>query len=106
MATLAMYNFNHTPGLSGYSPYELLFGRKGREVVSKINITPVYTFEDYYDNLRSHINIMHEINKKITAKSRLEGKNYYDKKSKHKEFNVGDLVLMKNMQLKNTLEVH
>ena len=57
LATFA-YNIFNTPNLGNYSPYELTFGRKPRQLInldSNPDIKVSGTFQEYYELLNKRI---------------------------------------------------
>ena len=63
LAMLA-YNMFNTPNLGNYSPYELTFGRKPRQLInidSNPDIKFSGTFKEYYELLNKRLKYLHDI---------------------------------------------
>ena len=58
------YNTFNTPNIGNYSPYELTFGRKPRQLLkldSNPNIKVSGTFKEYYELLNKRLKYLHDI---------------------------------------------
>lgn len=94
---LANYAFNITPhSVTGISPHSLLFGRLANDPISNLTMKPIYTYNDFYDEIRQKIKIFNE-----TAKIKLEKHKDIDQNkrnltAKQRNFIPGEKVLVKN----------
>ena len=83
----------------GYSPFELLFGRKPRENLRLMSEgweaedEPV-PLADYVTKLRDRMKCAHDLARSNLEVAQGKMKAQYDKRSKHREFKSGDLVLL------------
>ena len=58
------YNTFNTPNVGYYSPYELVFGRKPKSLLSlesKPDIKVSGTFKDYYELLNKRLKYLHKL---------------------------------------------
>ena len=83
----------------GYSPFELMFGRKPRENLrilceSYEDEDGLENIGDYVQKLKDRMRCAHELARKNLEISQGKMKKYYDKKSKLREFQEGDSVLL------------
>ncbi|XP_066969281.1 uncharacterized protein [Macrobrachium rosenbergii] len=84
----------------GVSPFEMLYGRKVRgplqvvkdKLLDKYNVEAI-TVSQYLQKLKGNINKIHKFALNNLCKNQEEMKIRYDKNSKDRKFNVGDLVL-------------
>ena len=63
LATFAYNTFN-TPNLGNYSPYELVFGRKPKQLLNletMPNIKILSTFKDYYELLNKRLKYLNKL---------------------------------------------
>src|SRR5258708_4976185 len=89
---------------TGFSPFEMVYGRQGRGPLDIINDTwkdktqeelPVNkTAQAYLDKLREDIKIVSDIAASSSAETQRSYTERYNMKSKEKSFNVGDQVLV------------
>ena len=90
--------FQTNPQTTGFSPYEIVFGRKPVLPIDAQLIptedSPVISAE-YVKGLQDRLNLVREIAKTNTMASLQRGKVYHDKKSKTPQYQQGDLVLIK-----------
>lgn len=94
---LGQYVYNVTPStVTKYSPFQLLFGRIPIDNVTGLHLNPVYTFEDYYDQLRSNIKSANEAARNIALEKRKSNRDKINQNSKTKSFSPGEDVLVKN----------
>ena len=83
----------------GYSPFELMFGRRPRE-----NLRILYEsweeemqpqpLTEYVTKLRDRLRCAHDLARENLEKAQQKMKEYYDRKSRYREFKEGDLVLL------------
>ena len=62
-ATLA-HNTYHSPNLSNYSPYELVFGRKPKlllDLETDPDIKVLATYKEYYERLEKQLKYLHKV---------------------------------------------
>ena len=85
---------------TGYSPFELLYGRSVRGPFSLIKETWVRKESlpkdaiSYVLEARRRLNEMQSIVHENTKKSQAKQKKLYDQKSSHRKFQIGDKVLV------------
>jgi len=96
---LAMFNYNTSWHSSHqFSPWELVFARKPRlpsaEPPLEQDLLP--TYEGYIEKLVKQLHTIHEIAREKLLISKEKFKTYYDKKTNHKEFKVGQWVFLKS----------
>lgn len=95
--SLATYVFNITPhSRTNFAPYTLLFGRLANDVITKLNIPVLYTYDTFYDELRLRIKNFLEIAKERRDRSKAGDKIKRDSKAISKEFTPGEKVLVKH----------
>jgi RNase H-like domain found in reverse transcriptase/Reverse transcriptase (RNA-dependent DNA polymerase)/Integrase zinc binding domain/Integrase core domain len=102
----AIFTYNTTPhSTTGYSPFELVYGRKA-EVPSALTREPepLYNFDDYNLELKYRLNTSHAIAREKIAKAKATNKRLYDQSSHAPTFNVGEWVLMKKASRENKLD--
>ena len=98
-----LFAYREAPNESlGFSPFELLFGRKVRgpmsilgELWTKDEITPeVKTTYEYVIDLKSRLSETCKLAQETLAKSQNKYKKYYDRRSRPRSLQVGDQVLI------------
>ena len=94
-----VYSYNATKHEStGFSPFELMFGRKPRLPIDSVfqldNVQDSYT-SDYVKELKERLEATHEIANKALSKARQKQKVQFDKRAKASQITVGDTVLVK-----------
>ena len=90
LATFAYNKFN-SPNLANYSPYELVFGRKPKILLSIETTTDIKvssTFKEYYELLNKRLKYLHDIIQNFKSK-RLA---MINKDRMFSKYNSGDLV--------------
>ena len=102
----AMYSFNsHTHTSTGYTPYELLFGKKPFIPNSLIRKSTLRKFidkpfnknyDDYISDLKEKIQISQKLARENLIKHKVKSKQYYDNKINIHDYKIGDLVYIKN----------
>lgn len=94
----------------GYSPYELLFGREVRGPLKVLKDTWVHDNDvipskiQYVNELRDKIKKINSFAQTHLSKYQNRMKSTYDLKSKHRNFKVGDKVLVYLPNQKNSLK--
>lgn len=94
-----MFSYNTAKHKStGYTPYELMFGKKAY-IPSSIQQEPKfhYTYDDYIRALQYKLNTSFKIARENIISSKERSKEYHDKRIHPKEFKVNDLVKLKAM---------
>ena len=91
-----LFEFNTTLNSStGYTPYELMFGRKASIPVSIYNTKDLgLTFDDYNEEMKKIFADMHRKAKQNLISSKEKRKEIYDRKAKDFKPFYGDLVLV------------
>ena len=88
---------------TGFTPYELIFGREAREP----SVKPLESDHTYGDYLTKLIQRLYELNEKARdnlIKSKERNKFYFDKKANPSEINIGDKVLLRIDRNRKKLE--
>lgn len=84
---------------TGYSPYELMFGRKPKLPVDTLfesaEETAVQDTTDYIKDLKERMKVTQDIVKQHADAARLKQKSQFDKKAKAAQIEVGDKVLVR-----------
>lgn len=95
------YNSQHHES-TGYSPFELLFGRKmDAPLEGDLKITDsVQIFDNHIEALRSRLQELHELTSQHKTKARKRYEAQYNKKAKSVEFKVGQFVFLHVPSLK------
>lgn len=88
------YNHNTSVNYSGFSPFELAFGRKP-ELPSDDN--RIYTFDDYVSQMRIIMKKSQEIAKENEKLMLLQSKKYHDINAKDLNLKIDDEVFIKNV---------
>ncbi|KAK7912647.1 hypothetical protein WMY93_012858 [Mugilogobius chulae] len=90
--------------VTGYSPYELMFGRQPRLPVDLAFGLPVSepptSHSQYVDKLRSHLQDSYNIAMRNSEKVMSRNKQRFDKQVTAAELSVGDRVLVRNVKLR------
>jgi hypothetical protein len=93
----ATFVFNTTPHTStGFTPYELLFGRKPNipGILQKETPEIQYTYDNYVKELQARLESSYEIARSNLQVNKEKSKEYYDKTVNVPLFVVGDKVLL------------
>lgn len=84
---------------TGYSPYELMFGRPPRLAIDVMfditESTEGSTHSEYIENLRERLKKSYDIVQNAADKSRTKQKKYFDRKARASKVDIGDEVLVK-----------
>ncbi|KAK7906944.1 hypothetical protein WMY93_015556 [Mugilogobius chulae] len=91
--------------VTGYSPYELMFGRQPRLPVDLAFGLPVSEKQStshlqYIENLKAHLEESYKIATKNAEKVMGRNKSRFDKKVTASELSVGDRVLVRNVKVR------
>uniref|UniRef100_A0A336MSQ0 RNA-directed DNA polymerase n=1 Tax=Culicoides sonorensis TaxID=179676 RepID=A0A336MSQ0_CULSO len=92
------YSYNCTTNSStGFSPFQLIFGRKYRDLCDlHVRQLPyAKTYGDYLTELHNNIKLMQENARENILEALKKSKSNYDKNAKDMILRLGDLVLMK-----------
>ena len=93
---MADFCFNVLPhSRTGLSPFMLLFGRIPNDPITGATITPTYSQENYYDDVKARIKIFNEISKERRSKSVSKDKERRDQNATIKSFTPDEKVLVK-----------
>ena len=101
---LFSFSYNTTTHSStNYTPYELIFGIKAT-LPSSILKPPEfhYSYDDYLINLTYKLRKTRELAKNLLIESKQRNKIYYDKKTKSKDYKIGDKVYLKVEQFQKS----
>ncbi|MCP3663854.1 MAG: transposase family protein, partial [Gammaproteobacteria bacterium] len=99
MLPFVMYAYN--TGLrsgTGFSPYEVLFGKKPRLPIDNMLLPPkreLKTLPEYVQEVAKRIETVKKVAAKISETQQVKSKERHDRKSRLKRFQVGDLVLIR-----------
>lgn len=89
--------YNTTPFEGhGYTPFELVFGRKARMDSLTENVTPVYNFDSYVKKLKFRLEYTSKRVKEFLNNFKINQKTKFDIKSNPIELKVNDNVVLKN----------
>jgi hypothetical protein len=107
-----LFAMRTTSNSSGFSPFELLFGRQGRthlsflkELWSGKNTEPeVKTTYQYVLDLQNKIAQTCEFAQKELAKVRIKNQKYFNVKAKLRQFKPGDKVFVLNTKCENKFD--
>jgi transposase InsO family protein len=82
---------------TGHTPYEVLFGRKP-EIPSALKLpTKVnYTYDDLISEIKNNFRSIYDSARQNLEQSKQETKEQCDKKTKIKNFKIGDTVVLRN----------
>lgn len=104
----ATFCYNTTVHTStNFTPYELVFGRKPNipSTFTK-NPEPQYNYDDYIFDLKRVMQETHKMARDNLIKKKETNKTYYDKTINTIDLHVGDKVLIKEQNKKNTLSLN
>jgi Reverse transcriptase (RNA-dependent DNA polymerase)/RNase H-like domain found in reverse transcriptase/Integrase zinc binding domain/Retroviral aspartyl protease len=90
--------YNTTPNNHGYTPFELVFGRKANlpiDVLAKI-AQPVYNVEQYANELQFRLKMAYDKTKTYLEKEKEARKLEYDKNLRIVNFKIGDKVWIRD----------
>lgn len=92
--------------VTGFSPYELMFGRQPRlpvDIAFGLPVTPRVTqsHSQYVSKLKSHLKESYEIAMKNSQKVADKNKKRFDRGIRESTLDVGDRVLVRNLRLRN-----
>lgn len=105
LISYAMFCYNTTVHTStNYTPYELVFGKKPIIPTRFFQTTePQYNYDNYALDLKRIMQETHKIARENLIKKKDSNKQYYDQNANILELHVGDKVLLKEQNKKNTL---
>ncbi|KAL4100898.1 hypothetical protein QTP88_020923 [Uroleucon formosanum] len=89
-----------------FTPYELLFGRKPN-IPSTLTREPEpqYNYDNYVFDLKKIMQETHKIARNNLVKKKENNKEYYDKTHNPITLHIGDKILLKDQNKKNTLVI-
>lgn len=95
---MATFAFNTTVHSSTkFTPYELVFGIQPNLPTSITQPTKFkYSYDDYVQELKMKLNTSYELARENLRQSKEINKKYYDKKTHHQQYKIGDLVYLLN----------
>lgn len=89
---------------TGFTPYELMFGRQPRLPIDLVFGLPVgktsLTHSEYVQKLKSHLEKSYQLAAENAKKTMLKNKTRFDCKVAASELDVGDRVLVRNIRLR------
>lgn len=94
----AMFTYNTTPHTAtGYTPYELVFGRQA-ELPTSLRLAPQpdYTYDRYAHELKQRLRSTNVIARDTINNRKLRSKQHYDKRATDIKFKPGDRVLLRD----------
>lgn len=101
---LATYSFNVSPHTrTGFAPFTLIYGHPTNDPITSLSIPVVYSYENYYDDVRRRIKLFHEVHRERVKKSIEKDRKKHDVNSEEKTFIPGEKVLVKKF-VKGPLE--
>lgn len=94
----AMFVYNTTPHTSTkFTPFELVYGVKPKLPSSlQEEPEPQYTYDDYVQELKKRLQSSHLVARENLLANKVSSKDNYDRKSKEINYEVGDLVLLRD----------
>jgi hypothetical protein len=95
----AMFTYNTTERTATgcYTPFELVFGRKSTLPSTLAdNPSPQYNYHDYVTELKSRLQMAHQIAKDNLLEGKARSKERYDRGMESLKLCVGDKVLLYN----------
>ena len=101
-----MHALNHNTNehdSTGFSPFELMFGRKSREPCVKPRETD-QKYGEYYAKLIKKLHLLNEKARENLIKSKERNKLYFDQKARPSDINIGDKVFLKIDRARYKLE--
>lgn len=101
--SFATHSYNCTPhSTTNYAPQELLFGTL-TQILTKITKqkTPIYTYDNYIDELRTRLKYTHDLAKEKLMIRKETNAEYKNKSTNPLELEIGDKVLMKKRNKEN-----
>ena len=100
-----MFVYNTTEHTAtNYQPYALVYGRDiDIPVKLKCNPEPRYNYDDYIYDLKHKMQLSHKVARERLINRKIKSKKQYDKKEHNENYNVKDLVLLKDNTQKNKL---
>lgn len=104
-AKLFAFFYNVTPSsYHGYTPYELVFGRKAKLLGISSEISPIYNIDDYSSVLRHTLQMSNKKAQEILQKFKISQKAQYDKKAKPQNLEENQTVMIRNNARTNKLD--
>jgi Retroviral aspartyl protease./Reverse transcriptase (RNA-dependent DNA polymerase)./Integrase core domain. len=93
------YCYNMTPStvLHGYTPFELVFGKRPTtpEFISS-PITPIYNIDNFAKELKHRLQVAHSRVQEYLQKDKVLRKTFYDGKASPANLNINDKVLVRD----------
>lgn len=101
----ATFSYNtSTHESTGYTPYELVFGKLARQPSSEITEEiKEKTYDDYLYKLMTDIYDLQELARECLVASKIKSKYYYDKKISPQAFQINDQIFLLNEPKKGKL---
>jgi hypothetical protein len=104
-AKMFAFFYNAQPStLHGYSPFELVFGKKATELLEVSDKLPLYNPDDYVKSLKHRLDVTNKIVREFMNKNKLKLKTAYDRKSKPQNLKPEDKVVIKNNNQKSKFD--
>lgn len=94
---LYMFSYNTAVNTStGFSPFELLYGRSVQLPDAILRKTPIYNYDSYAQLFKNELRESWELARESIQRAKEASKKYYDKNIRDMQFNVGDKILVRN----------
>lgn len=91
------YNTTPNSAIDYYTPFEMVYGRRPRTLGNQdIPTTPVYNLDNYAQELKHCLSVVHARVKQFTVSNKTSIKTSYDKHARVVNFKLGDSCLLRN----------
>jgi transposase InsO family protein len=94
---LAMFSYNTSEhSTTGFTPYELLYGKKPNLPSSIQNPDPLLTYEDYINQVKYKLATIRALAKERILKAKENSKRLYDRNAEEPKYKINDFVYLKD----------